>query len=130
MNGDPNQNKKFEAAYLWLLNYITPINKGDRIYTVIIPNFANSSNFKNKGWYLAIYNNTNNEYTLPLSRIKDMPNDKVEVSIDSILIGNILNFNYTTAVMIRVTDTFLAKPPDYLVDSSPDDNLFWSKWFS
>ncbi len=31
--------------------------------------------------------------------------------------------------MIRVNDTFLDKQPDYLIDSSPDDNSFWSKWF-
>jgi hypothetical protein len=31
--------------------------------------------------------------------------------------------------MIRVNDTFLDKPPDYLVDSSPDGDAFWSGWF-
>jgi hypothetical protein len=31
--------------------------------------------------------------------------------------------------MIRVNDTFLDKGPDYLIDSSPNDDVFWSKWF-
>jgi hypothetical protein len=101
-------------------------------YTVIIPNFAVDSNFKNKhGWYLTIFNNTNNSYTLPLSKISDMPKNKVQVFIDPDFIGNPPSFNYLVSVMIRVNSTFLNKPPDYLVDSAPDNELFWiQQWFS
>jgi len=58
-----------------------------------------------------------------------MTDNNVEITIDPIFIGNIKNFNYTTAVMIRVNDTFLNKSPDYLIDSSPNGNSFWAKWF-
>jgi hypothetical protein len=34
------------------------------------------------------------------------------------------------STMIRVNNTFLNKPPDYLVDSAPDNDLFWLKWFA
>ncbi|MDN5868932.1 MAG: hypothetical protein L0H55_16220 [Candidatus Nitrosocosmicus sp.] len=77
---------------------------------------------------MAIYNNIKNEYSLPLSKIDKMT-DNVEITIDPIFIGNIIEFNYTTAVMIRVNDTFVDKQPDYLIDSSLDDDTFWSKWF-
>jgi hypothetical protein len=38
-------------------------------------------------------------------------------------------FNYIVSVMIRVNNTFLDKPSD-LVDSVPDSELFWIRWFS
>jgi len=133
--GDANKNEKYETVYLWFINYNDGLNDKDqhKSYTVIIPNFAADSNFKNKhGWYLAIFNNTNNSYTLPLSKISEMPKNKVQVFIDSDFIGNPPSFNYLVSVMIRVNSTFLNKPPDYLVDSVPDNNeLFWIRqWFS
>lgn len=129
LNDDPNKNSRYETTYLWVLSHINPLNYGNQIYTIIIPHFGIDSNFKIKGWYLAIYDNINNIYALPLSRIQNMTNYNVEITIDPDLIGNIENFNYTTAVMVRVNDTFLDKPPDYLIDSSPDDDAFWSSWF-
>ena len=133
--GDANKNEKYETVYLWFINYNDSLNGKDqqKSYTVIIPNFAVDSNFKNKhGWYLAIFNNTNNSYTLPLSKISDMPKNKVQVFINPDFIGNPPSFNYLVSVMIRVNSTFLNKPPDYLVDSVPDNNeLFWIRqWFS
>jgi hypothetical protein len=133
--GDANKNEQYETVYLWFINYNDSLNGKDqqKSYTVIIPNFAVDSNFKNKhGWYLAIFNNTNNSYTLPLSKISDMPKNKVQVFIDPDFIGDPTSFNYLVSVMIRVNSTFLNKPPDYLVDSVPDNNneLFWIRWFS
>jgi hypothetical protein len=130
LDDDPNKNKKYETTYLWLISHIDPLNHRNQIYTIIIPNFGSDSNFQAEGWYLAIYDNVNTKYILPLSKLDKMTNNRVEIAIDPIFIGNNLDFNYTTAIMIRVNDTFLAKPPDYLVDSSPNDNDFWSKWFA
>ena len=129
LEDDPNKNRKYEATYLWVLSHFDPLNNNNQMYTIIIPNFGIESNFKNKGWYMAIYDNINNIYSLPLSRINNMTDNSVEITIDPDFIGNIKNFNYTTAVMIRVNDTFLDTRPDYLVDSSPDDDVFWSGWF-
>jgi len=129
LDDDPNKNKKYESTYLWLISQLDPLNDHNQVFTIIIPNFGSESNFRIKGWYLAIYDNINNKYSLPLSRIDKMTDNKVEITIDPNFIGGILDFNYTTAVMIRVNDTFLDKQPDYLIDSSPDDNTFWSKWF-
>ena len=63
-----------------------------------------------KGWYMAVFNNTANTYTLPLTRISEMPKDKVGVDVDPNVIGNPASFNYMTCVMVRVNSTFLNKP--------------------
>jgi hypothetical protein len=141
--GDPNTNKNYETVYLWLI-YIPITNDNSaassstvdkeefQLYTLIIPNFGVNSNFGNNksGWYLAIFNNTNNIYTLPLSKISNMPSNKVQVFIDPIFIGNPSHFNYLVSSMIRVNDTFLDKPPDYFVDFAPGHfTSFWKQWF-
>jgi hypothetical protein len=138
--GDANKNEKFETVFIWLVYYYTTnddinaLSSSEnrfRLYTILIPNFGADSNFENKeGCYLAIYNNTNNSYTLPLSKISDMPKNKVQIFIDPILFGNPLNFNFTVSSLIRVNNTFLDKPPDYLVDYVPDSfHSFWKEWF-
>ena len=134
--GDANKNEKYETVYLWLIYYTSNLDGRNhhqqQFYTVIIPNFPSSSNFENKnGWYLAIFNNTDSTYTLPLSKISSMPENRVQVFIDPAFIGNPQSFNYVASTMVRVNSTYLNKPPDYLVDSTPDGNeLFWLKWFS
>ncbi len=136
--GDANTNEKYETVYLWLIYINTTDGKAAstleeefQLYTLIIPNFGADSNFRNKaGWYLAIFNNTNNVYTLPLSKISDMPTNKVQVFIDPIFIGNPSHFNYLVSSMIRVNNTILGKSPDYLVDLAPDNcRSFWQQWF-
>ena len=135
--GDANRNEKYETVYLWLIYYTSNLHgrnqqQHQQFYTVIIPNFPSDSNFENKnGWYLTIFNNTDSSYTLPLSKISDMPKNKVQVFVDPAFIGNPQSFNYVVSTMVRVNSTYLNKPPDYLVDSAPDGNeLFWVKWFS
>jgi hypothetical protein len=135
--GDANRNEKYETVYLWLIYYTSNLHgrnqqQHQQFYTVIIPNFPSDSNFENKnGWYLTIFNNTDSSYTLPLSKISDMPKNKVQVFVDPAFIGNPQSFNYVVSTMVRVNSTYLNKPPDYLVDSAPDGNEpFWVKWFS
>jgi hypothetical protein len=134
--GDANKNEKFETAYIWLLYYNSSDNSristsnNEQVYTLIIPNFGLDSDFLLKGWYIAIYNNTANTYTLPIAKISNMPEDKVQVFIDPSLIGSPSSFNYMTCVMVRVNSTFLNKPPDYLMDSVPHNERFWQEWFT
>ncbi len=134
--GDSNKNEKYETAYIWLLYYNAyGINRistsnNEQIYTLIIPNFAPNSDFSLKGWYMAVFNNTAGTYTLPLAKISNMPKNKVQVFIDSSLIGTPSSFNYMTCVMVRVNSTFLSKPPDYLMDSVPHNDRFWQEWFT
>jgi hypothetical protein len=101
LDGNRNHNERFETVYVWLLsqNDLECGGKG-QIYTVIIPNFADDSAFDNKGWCLAVFNNTNNQYFLPLSKLKDMPETSVEVSIDSSFLGNTF-FYFSTAVRVE-----------------------------
>jgi hypothetical protein len=134
--GDANKNEKFETAYIWLLYYNSSDNSristsnNEQVYTLIIPNFGLDSDFLLKGWYIAIYNNTANTYTLPIAKISNMPKDQVQVFIDPSLIGSPSSFNYMTCVMVRVNSTFLNKPPDYLMDSVPHNERFWQEWFT
>ena len=128
--GDADRNEKYETVYIWVIYYRNSVSGKDQYYSVIIPNFAMDSKFEAVGWNLAIFNNTGNSYTLPLSKISSMPKNKVEVFIDPNFVGNPLSFNYMVSTMIRVNNTFLDKPPDYLVDSAPDNDLFWLKWFT
>lgn len=128
--GDPNKNEKYETVYLWVINYTNPSTGNSQLYTVIIPNFPPDSNFTAKGWNFAIFDNVANAYVLPLSKLSSMPKNKVEVVFDPILIGNPPSFKYMVSVMIRVNSTFLSKPPDYLVDSAPNNEIFWLKWFA
>lgn len=142
--GDPNKNERYETAYIWLIYYNNGddnnYNNGDRkftidhnkeqIYTLIISNFGAHSKFKLKGWYMAIFNNTNNSYTLPLIKIPDMSDNEVKAYIPPYLLGSPSLFNYITCVMVRVNSTFLDKPPDFVMDSLPPDNKFWKEWFS
>jgi hypothetical protein len=134
--GDANKNEKYETAYIWLLYYnASDINRistshNEQLYTLIIPNFAPTSDLSLKGWYMAVFNNTADTYTLPLAKISNMPKNKVQVFIDPSLIGSPPSFNYMTCVMVRVNSTFLNKPPDYLMDSVPHNDRFWQEWFT
>lgn len=96
--GDANKNEKYEIVYLWLIYYTSNLdarNQQQQFYALIIPNFPSSSNFENKnGWYLAIFNKTDSTYTLPLSKISSMPENKVQVFLDPTFIGNPQSFNY------------------------------------
>lgn len=137
--GDANQNVKYETVYLWLIYYSTPLadtysidSKRVSLYTIFIPNFGIGSNFGSigEGWYIAIFNNTNGAFSLPLSKIPNMPKDKVQIYVDAAFIGNPSTFKYIVSAMIRVNNTFLDKAPDYIVDSVPDNyEPFWIQWF-
>src|SRR5919198_417892 len=134
--GDANKNEKYETAYIWLLYYNASgtnrisTSHNERVYTLIIPNFALDSDLSLKGWYMAVFNNTADTYTLSLAKISNMPKNKVQVFIDPSLIGSPSSFNYMTCVMVRVNSTFLNKPPDYMMDSVPHNDRFWQEWFT
>ncbi|UVS69048.1 hypothetical protein NWT39_14220 [Nitrososphaera viennensis] len=111
--GDPNMNEKYETTYVW--HIITSTH----VYTAILPNFAPDSNFAAKGWYFAVYNNTREKYIVPMTRISDMPKDRVEFPLEASLIGNPQSFHYWVSVHVRVDAQNLDKPPDYLMDYAP-----------
>lgn len=112
--GDPNMNKKYETTYIWHI-----ITSKDA-YTAILPNFAPDSNFSAKGWYFAIYNNTDQKYVVPMTQMTaNMPKNQVEFPVDVSLIGNPTSFHYWVSVQVRVDNQNLDKPPDYLMDYAP-----------
>jgi hypothetical protein len=101
LDGNPNHSARFETVYVWLLSQNDRVSRGKgQIHTIIIPNFADDSAFDNKGRHLVFFNNTNNQYSPPLSKLKDMPETTVEVSIDPSFLGNTF-FYFSTAVMVE-----------------------------
>ncbi len=79
---------------------------------------------------MAIFNNTNNSYTLPLVKIPDMTGNNVKVYVPPYLLGNPSMVNYLACIMVRVNSPFLNKLLDCIMDSVPHDNKFWQEWFS
>lgn len=112
--GDPNLNKGYETNYMW--HIITR----EHAYTVLFPNFARDANFKAKGWYFAVYDNTANKYIVPITQISNISTeDTVEFPLDASYIGNPSSFYYWVSVHVRVDTKNLDKPPDYLMDYAP-----------
>lgn len=113
--GDPNLNEKYETTYVWHI-----ITSSNRVYTVILPNFAPDSGIAAKGWYFAVYNNTDEKYIVPMTHIfSDMPKDRVEFLLETSLVGDPQSFHYWVSVHVRVNSQNLDKPPDYLMDYAP-----------
>lgn len=118
LSGDPNLNTTFETVYIWVIDY--PTITGNQRYTVLIPHFPQEFGFS-PGWHIAIFDNKEEKYVVPMERIGTMPNNKVEVNIDPKLIGNPPFFWWQTYVMIRVDPNF-DKSPDFLIDGAPDNS--------
>lgn len=121
--GDPNNNTTYETVYIWVIDY--PTVTGNQRYTVIVPHFPPELGLS-EGWHIAIFDNNAERYVVPLTSIGQMPDNKVEVNIDPTLVGNPPFFWWQVFVMVRV-DTEFDRPPDYLIDSTPDNStvLLW-----
>jgi hypothetical protein len=119
--GDPNLNEKYETNYLWHVITTSPEMDGDqRHYIIMFPNFAQDSNFAEKGWHYAVFDSTTGEYLVPQTQISSgMPQDRVEFPLEGWLIGNPSSFRYWVTVSARVDSVNLDKPPDYLMDYAP-----------
>ena len=116
--GDPNRNTKYETSYHWrLLSSSSHLAEQD--YTIIIPNFANDSDFPKKGWYYAIFNNTSGSYVVPMRMIGPMPSDKVVLPVSIAYLGDPLRFYYSVTVEVRVNATNFDRGPDYMMDVAP-----------
>ncbi|MEM2760163.1 MAG: hypothetical protein QXU32_03290 [Nitrososphaerales archaeon] len=114
--GDPNLNTEHEIVYIWVMEYPTIV--GTQRYTIIVPHFPSELGLS-AGWHIAIFDNNAQRYVVPLKSIGSMPG-KVEVNIDPKLMGNPSFFWWQAFVMIRVELQF-DRPPDFLVDSAPDN---------
>ncbi|MEE8132277.1 MAG: hypothetical protein V3T40_01730 [Nitrososphaerales archaeon] len=115
--GDPNFNTTYETVYIWEIDY--PTLTGNQRYTAIVPHFPAELGLST-GWHIAIFDNKEEMYVVPLESIEPMPKNKVEVNIDPNLIGNPPFFWWQVFVMARV-DTQFDRPPDFLMDSAPDN---------
>jgi hypothetical protein len=117
LSGDPNFNAEYETVYIWVLDY--PGMTGNKRYTIIVPHFPPGF-ASSTGWHIAIFDNNAQRYSVPLKSIGSMPENRVEVNIDPRIIGSPPIFWWQVYVMVRVDQQF-EKPPDYLIDSAPDN---------
>jgi len=114
--GDPNRNQEYETIYRWHL-ITSQIANSDRQYTIMFPHFAADNNSTAKGWYFAVFDNTNNTFIERPIIIKDMPEDRIEYSVEDFYLGNPSKFAYWVDVLVRLNNTL--GEPDYLMDFAP-----------
>ncbi|MFQ5941164.1 MAG: hypothetical protein ACE5KA_05640 [Nitrososphaerales archaeon] len=121
--GDPNFNTTYESVYICVIDY--PTVTGNQRYTIIVPHFSPELGVSS-GWHIAIFDNKVERYVVPLESVNTMPKDRVEVNIGPDLIGNPPFFWWQAFVMVRVEQQF-DRPPDFLLDSTPDNSnvLLW-----
>jgi hypothetical protein len=115
--GNPNENENHETLYLW--NIVTEVaGKEQQQYRILLPNFATGNNSTERGWYFAVFNVTADTYIVPMTKISDMPEDRVEFPVKDFFIGTPSSFRYWVDVYVRTNNT-LVGPPDYLMDYTP-----------
>lgn len=117
--GNPNMNEKYETNYMWHVLATNATTGQVQHYRVMFPNFAPEFSHAAKGWYYAVYDSTAESYIVPLTKIPDMPEDRVEYSVEDWLIGNPSTFHYWVSVSVRVESDPFTGPPDYLMDYAP-----------
>jgi hypothetical protein len=110
--GNPNNNENPETLYLW--NVITD----KHYYRILLPHFATGNNTTEEGWYFALFDVTDDTYVVQMTKISDMPQDRVQFSVKDFFIENPSSFRYWVAVHVRTSNT-LVGPPDYLMDYAP-----------
>jgi hypothetical protein len=111
--GNPNMNENYETLYNW--NIVTD---EDQHYRILLPHFATGNNSTERGWYFAVFNLTSNTYIVPMAKISDMPENRVEFPVKDFFIGAPSSFRYWVDVYVRI-DNMLVGPPDYLMDYAP-----------
>jgi hypothetical protein len=114
--GDPNRNQEYETIYRWHI-ITAEIANSERLYTLMFPNFGPGSNSTAKGWYFAVFDNTNNMFIKQPISIMDMPKDRIEFSVEDSYIGKPAKFVYWVDVSVRLNNTL--GEPDYLMDYAP-----------
>jgi hypothetical protein len=111
--GNPNENENHETLYRW--NIVT--DDGQH-YRILLPHFAAGNNSTERGWYFVVFNVTSNSYIVPMAKISDMPENRVEYPVKDFFIGSPSSFGYWVDVYVRTNNT-LEGPPDYLMDYAP-----------
>ena len=111
--GNPNENENPETLYVWDI-----VTDKEYHYRILLPHFSTGNNSTERGWYFALFNVTADAYVVQMTKISDMPQDRVEFSVADFFIGTPSSFNYWVDVHVRSNNT-LVGPPDYLMDYAP-----------
>jgi hypothetical protein len=114
--GDPNRNQEYETIYRW--HIITgQMENSEKRYTLMFPNFAFGNNSTAEGWYFAVFDNTDDIFVKRPISIMDMPENRIEYTVEDSYIGNATKFLYWVDVSVRLNNTL--GEPDYLMDFAP-----------
>jgi hypothetical protein len=111
--GNPNENENPETLYAWDI-----VTDKEYYYRILLPHFSTGNNSTERGWYFALFNVTSNTYIVEMTKISDMPQDRVEFSVADSSIGSPSSFHYGVDVHVR-SSNILEGPPDYLMDYAP-----------
>ena len=114
--GNPNNNQELETIYRWHIITTSPVTNREQQYTLMFPHFV-TGNSTTEGWHFGVYDETVNTWILRLTRIGDMPDNRVEFPVEDLYIGNPTKFSYWIDVSVRLNATF--GEPNYLMDYAP-----------
>lgn len=114
-----NYRDGYEVVYIWSIECITA-SLQKREYKLVIPYFPEEQGLSVNGWYLAVFNASSNEWLIPMLKVEDMRDNRVDIDLDARVIGDPLLLWWSVDVMVNV-DTLIHGQPDYLMDSAPDD---------
>ncbi len=125
--GNPNKNENYETLYLW--NIVVQAAGKEQQYRILLPHFAIGNNSTTeRGWYFALFDKTAETYVVPMTKISNMPEDRVEFPVKDFFIGKPSSFRYWVDVYVRTNST-LVGPPDYLMDYAGRDDGGYMKNF-
>jgi hypothetical protein len=117
--GNPNLNEKYETNYVWNIITSGQFWTSEHYYLVMLMNFPPDFNHTATGWHYAVFDRTGDTYVISQTRLGDMPDDRVEFSLDGNLVGNPSAFRYWISVYSRVNNTSFDLYPEYLMDYAP-----------
>jgi hypothetical protein len=115
--GNPNKNENYETMYRWHIITTNQITGGEQQYRILMPNF-HTGNSTRDGWYFGVYDVTAGTFKMPMRKIFDMPENRVEFPVEDFYIGNPSSFRFWVEVAVRSNST-TSGPPDYLMDYAP-----------
>ncbi len=117
-NLDYIKSYRYETVYIWEVDCIDLTSKR---YIIILPYFPDNHVIDYKGWYMAVFDASNNRWIVPFISIDGYPvksNSNIGIEIPASIICNpLLISSARVSVMVNV-DTQLHPMPDYIMDST------------
>ncbi len=122
-NLDYIKSYRYETVYIWEVDCIDISSKR---YIIILPYFPDDHVIDYKGWYMAVFDASNNKWIMPLISIDGYPvksDSNISIEIPASIICNpLLISSARVSVMVNV-DTQAHPMPDYIMDSTDSKSM-------